>query len=156
MSNLPWTNVNGAKYLSSGKTEHSEWSVRGGWMMAVVLIAAGLFTPYRFTSIFGILFVLALLMKKIVAVTERGLEIFHEMYITTSYELWPWDVIDALTYEPDPKNGDKVLLYFTKDVRTKKLSFPKAYRDPIVQMAKRQNKSIKIYDGVKERQLMKG
>lgn len=60
---------------------------------------------YALSAIFAVLYALALLMEKSVAVTNRGLEIFHDMRLTTNYELWAWADIYSITYEPDPKNS---------------------------------------------------
>ena len=93
----------------------------------------------------------ALLMQKYVAVTQRGLEIFHEMHITTNYERWDWADIYAVTHEIDPGGSGRTILYFTRGDRTKRNYYNTADVPQILKLAKKQNPNIRIFDGKEAR-----
>lgn len=155
MYELPWNSVDGKIYKSINVKSRDKWVNMGAWIMSFGLIFLGILTKYKITIIFGVLFLLTLLMERHVVVTNRGLEIFYQMKITKSYDLWKWDDLEALTYEIDPKHRNAILFYFTKGDRTKKFYFPLDNKEGILSTAKKQNRNIKIYDGEKERKKMK-
>ena len=148
---LPWESVPDPICLAVEPQRQKGWVKTGGWILVVVLLAAGFATRWKIALLFGVLYALALVMEKYVAVTERGLEIFHQMRVTTNYELWAWKDIYAVTYEPDPRDGARMLLYFTKGDRTKRAFFSKADAQTILALARKQNSDVKLYDGQKTR-----
>jgi hypothetical protein len=94
------------------------------------------------------LLALAILVKRTDAVTERGLESFIDVKFFSSHEIWPWDEIEAVTYETNPAVPDTTLLYFThNEVRTRKAFFKNEDVVMIKVLAKKKNKNIKFYDG---------
>ena len=108
-------------------------------------------TRWKTLYLFAGLYVLALLMEKYVTVTQRGLEIFHQMQITTNYERWDWKDIYAVTHEPDPSDKRRTILYFTKGDRTKRNFYRNDDAKEIVKLAKKQNPEIRIFDGQETR-----
>lgn len=144
---LPWESVPDPKYLARDTTQRKGWVKAGGWVLVVALLAAGIATRWRVALVFGVLYALALVMEKSVAVTQRGLEIFHDMRVTTNYEHWPWQDVEALTHEPDPKMPAQTIVYFTRGDRTKRFSFAKSDAEGILRLAREKNSGIKIYDG---------
>ena len=101
----------------------------------------GIITPYHILILFGLLYVLTLLMKKDVVVTERGVETFYQMRITTHYEFWPWKEILSVTTE-DRNHPELVALHFARGNRSKRLFYPKADAKQIVVLAKKKNSRI--------------
>ncbi len=112
-------------------------------------------TRWKIAYVFAVLYALALVMEKYVAVTERGLEIFHQMQVTTNYERWDWADIYAVTHEPDPAGSGRTILYFTKGDRTKRNYFEPDDAKEIVKLAKKQNPNIEIFDGKDTRERVK-
>ena len=151
---LPWESVPDPKYLAC-EAQRKGWVNAGGWILVVVLLAAGIMTRWKIALVFGVLYALALVMVKSVAVTQRGLEIFHDMRVTTNYEHWAWNTIDTLTYEPDPKNAAQTIVYFTRGDRTKRFAFANADAEALLRMAKEQNPGVKVYDGSKTREKLR-
>ena len=93
----------------------------------------------------AVLLVLAILLKKYDAVTERGLESCTDLRLYTSDELWSWDEIEYLTFENNPAAPDVTLLFFTRGIRTRKAFFKNADAEEIKRMAR--IRKITVYDG---------
>lgn len=144
---FPWESVPGPHYLAVDTIQRKPWVAKGGWVIVLALLAGGALTRWKIAYVFAVLYALALIMEKYVAVTERGLEIFHQMQITTNYERWDWKDIYAVTHEPDPRNSSRMILYFTKGERTKRNYYMNDDAREILKLAKKQNTEIRIYDG---------
>lgn len=151
---LPWESLPAPIYLARDTIRRKGWVKAGGWFLVVALLAGGLATRWKIALVFGVLYALALVMEKSAAVTQRGLEVFYQMQITTNYELWAWSDLYALTHEPDPKNGKQTVVYFTKGDRTRHFIFAKDEAEDILRLAKTQNPEIRIYDGRETRNKM--
>lgn len=147
---LPWESVPPPHYLARD-AQKKGWVKAGGWVLAAALLVAGVATRWRIALVFGALYTLALLMEKYVAVTPRGLEIFHQMRITTNYERWDWADIYAVTHESDPRSAGQTVLYFTKGDRTKRASFTDGDAEKVLKLARERNPAVKVYDGKKTR-----
>ena len=96
---LPWADLTGPIYLPRELKPRKPYIVYSCWAMVALLLVGGIFTRFKIALIFGVLYSLTLLTKKDVAVTERGLEIFYQMRITTNYNFWPWAEINAIVVE---------------------------------------------------------
>ena len=73
---LPWSSTAGPKYSARDLKPRKKWVTAGSWMMSGLLLVGGIITPYRIAFVFGILYILALMMKKDTVVTARGIEIY--------------------------------------------------------------------------------
>jgi len=144
---LPWESVPGPHYLAIDTLKRKKTIQYGGWLVVAVLLLGASVTRYKILYLFAVLYALSMLMEKYVAVTERGLEIFHQMQITTNYERWDWKDIYAVTHEPDPAGSGRMILYFTKGDRTKRNYYRPEDVKEIVKLAKKQNPDIRIFDG---------
>ena len=144
---FPWESVPGPHYLAVDTLQRKGWVAKGGWVIVFALLVGGALTRWKIAYVFAVLYALALIMEKYVAVTERGLEIFHQMQVTTNYERWDWKDIYAVTHEPDPRNSSRMILYFTKGDRTKRNYYKNEDAREILKLAKKKNPEIKIYDG---------
>ena len=96
---LPWESLETPIYYPKELKPRKKWVYTGGWILSAALILGGIITPYRILLLFAVLYILTLLMRKDVAVTERGLEIYYQMKITTHYDFWQWKEIDSLLLE---------------------------------------------------------
>ena len=90
---------------------------------------------------------LALISKKTIMVTERGVESFMDMRFTSYYEIWKWEEIEALTHERLQAFPGSWQLYFTRGDRTRKIFFKEEDAKEILKLAKKQNSRIRLYDG---------
>lgn len=143
---LPWEVVAGPQYYAKELKPRKKWVTAGSWVMSFVLILGGLAYPkYWFAAIFGVLYMLALLMQKDIAVTVRGLEIFYQMHITTHYDFWSWDEIHTIIRD-DRKHPELVALHIARGDRSKRLFFTKADAEKIMELAKKQNPRIFVTD----------
>lgn len=138
---LPWESLEGPIYYAKELKPRKKWVYIGGWIFSAALILGGIITPYHILILFGLLYVLTLLMKKDVVVTERGVETFYQMRITTHYEFWPWKEILSVTTE-DRNHPELVALHFARGNRSKRLFYPKADAKQIVVLAKKKNSRI--------------
>lgn len=148
---LPWESVPGPHYLACDTQQRKGWVKAGGWVLVAALLVAGVVTRWKIALVFGVLYTLALLMEKSVAVTQRGLEIFHQMQVTTNYERWDWADVYAVTHESDPRHAGQTILYFTKGDRTKRAAFADADAEKVLRLARERNPDVKVYDGKKTR-----
>lgn len=145
MEHLPWESVEGPKYYPKDLKPQKKWVRVGSWFMAGLLILGGLTTRFRVAAIFGLLYMLALIMVKTTAVTSRGLEIYYQMRITTHYDFLSWEDIRAVTRE-DRGHSELVALYFANDIKSKRLFFTKDDAKKIMDFAKERNPAIKVGD----------
>lgn len=141
---LPWESVPGPQYHARDLKPRKKWVTAGGWVMSFVLILGGIAYPkYWFAAVFGVLYMLTLLMQKDIVVTSRGLEIFYQMHITTQYDFWSWDDIHTIIRE-DKKHPELVALHIGKGDRSKRLFFTKADAQAIMDLARKQNHPILV------------
>lgn len=145
IEHLPWESVEGSKYYSKELKPRKKWVTVGSWIMSGLLILGGLVTQYHVAAVFGLLYLLALMMVKTTAVTSRGVEIYYQMKITTHYDFLSWDEIRAVTRE-DRGHPDLVALYFANDIKSKRLFFTRSDAKKIMELAKERNPDIKVGD----------
>lgn len=115
----------------------------GGWILVAALLLGGLATKYYMLLLFGVLYILALLMKKDVVVTTRGLEVYYQMPITTQYNFLGWDQIISLVRE-DKKHPELVALYFGMENKAKRLYFTRPDAEKIMALA-REKSPVLLY-----------
>lgn len=152
---LPWKDLDGNIYSYVDTSERKNYVIYIAWALIIFFALIGLFTVYRFGVVIAAVLFLALVYKKDVVVTKRGLEIFHNMYIGKSYEIWEWNQIHALTFGNDPNNNNLKILYFTKGDRTKRFNFKPEDVEGIIELAKAASKKIKIFDAAKNKEYIK-
>ncbi len=132
---LPWEAVSGPVFHAVDPKPRKKWVTAGGWILSVVLIASGLASGFLLITLFGILYLLALIMKKDTVVTSRGVETFYQMYITTHYDMWKLGELGYVLYEDRSKSGLTALL-FNRNERVKRLYFKNEDAVKIVDMIK--------------------
>ncbi len=142
---LPWESTPGAKYSARALKTRKQWVTICCWCMSGFLIVGGFCTPYRITILFGVLCILALLMKKDTVVTERGLEMYYQMRVTTHYDFWGWEQIRYVTRE-DRGHPELVALYFGFENRSRRLFFTKEDAKMILVLARKKNPRILVQD----------
>ena len=140
---LPWESVPGPVYTARPLKPRKKWVTAGGWILSVVLILGGLATPYRVLIIFGILYLLTMLMIKDTVVTSRGVESFYQMRITTHYDLLRWEEIQSVVRKKED-HPTLVSLYFAHGDRVKRLFFTKPDAEEILALAREQNPKLKL------------
>lgn len=145
VEHLPWESLEGPIYYAKTLKPRKKWVTTGGWILSVALIIGGIITPYRVLILFGILYVLTLLMQKDTVVTERGVEIFYQMRITTHYDFWAWNEIIAVTRE-EKKGSELTALYFARGNRSKRLYFTKKDAAQIMVLARKKNSRAIVGD----------
>ena len=95
-------------------------------------------TPYRVLILFGIFYVLTLVIKKDTVITERGLEIYYQMRITTHYDFWSWKEIVQVLRE-DQNHPQLVALHIGRGNRSKRLFFTRSDAKQIMVLARKKN-----------------
>ncbi|MGI6094657.1 MAG: hypothetical protein ACOYBL_04410 [Lachnospiraceae bacterium] len=142
---LPWESLTGPIYYARALKQRKKWVTQGWWVMSFILLAGGIATGYYVVSLFGVLYILTLLMKKDTVVTERGLEIYYQMRITTHYDLWNWSDINSIVRE-DRNHPELIALHIGKGNASKQLFFTKEDAKQIIVLARKKNSTIKIMD----------
>ena len=140
---LPWESVSGPIYKAQPLKPRKKWVTVGGWILSAVLIVGGFATPYHILVLFGILYLLTMLMVKDTVVTSRGVEMFYQMRITTHYDILSWDQIESVVREAC-NHPLLVSLYFAHGNRVRRLFFFKPDAEQILALAKAQNPGVKL------------
>ncbi len=65
VEHLPWDSLEGPIYHARELKPRKQWVTYGCWILSAALIIGGIVTPYRVAAVFGVLYILTLLMKKI-------------------------------------------------------------------------------------------
>ena len=143
MRSLPWSELDGPVYAARELKPRKTYVTYGWWVMATLLILAGIVTRWKIAAVFGVLYILVLLMKKDTAVTSRGLEIYYQMRITTQYDFWPWEEINAIVVE-DRNHPELIALHFGRGNLSKRFFFTRPDTQDILVLAKRKNPGIPI------------
>ena len=149
---LPWEGVPEPIYQAREAKTHSKGVLAGGWLLVALLLMGGLMTHFKIALLFAALYAVTLVTRKTAVVTQRGVEVFYQMQITSQYDFWAWDDIFALTYELIPQYPDLMQIYFTKGDRTKRLFFPLADGKALLASAKKWRPGVKIYNGNENRE----
>lgn len=147
---LPWEDLSGPVFYARDIRVRKKWVKRGCFLLCLFLIAGGILTKYRVACVFGILYILVLLTDKKIAVTERGIETFYQMRVTTHYELWTWDTVD-MAVRGEQLHPDFATLYFSRGDRVKKLFFQRADAQEMMERILKEHRNVKVADEEKKR-----
>ena len=148
---LPWESVPPPIYTAQAFKPRKTWVKIGGWVLVVFLLIYGLTAQSRnplvatISLIFALLYTLTMLTKKDAAITSRGLEIFYNMQITTNYEFFPWEEINAIVTE-DRGHDDFIRLHIGYRSVEKALFFKREDVPAICKFAKEKNPAIRVMD----------
>ncbi|MEY8317585.1 hypothetical protein AALB19_09775 [Oscillospiraceae bacterium 50-58] len=140
---LPWADLTGPIYLPRELKPRKPYIVYSCWAMVALLLVGGIFTRFKIALIFGVLYSLTLLTKKDVAVTERGLEIFYQMRITTNYNFWPWAEINAIVVE-DRNHPELIALHIGRGSASKRFFFTRPDTEKILVLAREKHPGVPI------------
>ena len=146
---LPWESVPPPIFTAQALKPRKKWVSVGGWILIAFLLVYGLAAQSRnplvatVSLIFAILYTLTMLTKKDAALTSRGLEIYYNMQITTHYDFFPWEELNAIVIE-DRGHADYVRLHIGYSSMEKALFFPRGDVDAICKYAKEKNPAIRV------------
>ena len=144
---LPWDDLSTQVIPAHEVKPRKQWVKAGGWILAALLLITGIARRNYIGLFFAVIIALALVSRKSVAVTERGLETFMDMQFLSNYELWKWEEIEALTHEKVAQFPGTLQLYFTRGDRTRRVFFLEKDGRQVLALAKKKNSKTKIYDG---------
>lgn len=142
-SSLPWADLTGPIYTARELKPRKAYVTYGCWAMVAILLVGGIFTRFKIALIFGVLYALTLLTKKDAAVTERGLEIYYQMKITTNYNFWPWEEINAIVVE-DRNHPELIALHFGHGNASKRFFFTRTDTQAILVLAREKHPGVPI------------
>lgn len=142
----PWSNEKNS-YPCFPAKEKSPYVLYMGQIFASIFIIIGILTPSPLSIAIGALLLLAATLNKQMKISSKGLEISYNMHVIHHYDCWPWSQVDSLTYADDPNDTERKILYFTQDIKTKKVYIPKQHLADILDLARKNSLSIKIYNG---------
>lgn len=140
---LPWSELTGPIYIPRELKPRKAYVVYACWAMVILLLVGGIFTRFKIALIFGALYALTLLTKKDAAVTERGLEIYYQMRITTNYNFWPWEEINAIVVE-DRNHPELIALHFGRGNASKRFFFTRSDTQNILILAREKNPGVPV------------
>ena len=142
---LPWESVPPPIFTAQAFKPRKRWVTVGGWILTVALLIFGLTSRYKISLVFAVLYTLTMLTKKDAALTSRGLEIFYNMWVTTNYDFFSWEEINAIVCE-DRGHDDFVRLHIGYSSVEKALFFKRTEIEAICKYAKEKNPAIRIMD----------
>ena len=142
-NSLPWAGLSGPIYTPRELKPRKPYVIYGCWAMVILLLVGGIFTRFKIALIFAALYGLTLLSKKDAAVTERGLEIFYQMRITTNYNFWPWAEINAIVVE-DRNHPELIALHIGRGNASKRFFFTRQDTQDILVLAREKNPGIPV------------
>ena len=96
-----------------------------------------------YTIIVGALILLAMVLQKKTAVTERGIEVTYDMILFKRVELWSFDEIQEIHKELSP-DGNRYALHMMKDIMSKRLVFPIPVAEEVIALALAKNPRIHV------------
>ena len=140
---LPWADLTGPIYTPRELKPRKAYVTYGWWVMVVILLLAGIFTRWKIAAFFAVLYALTLVTKKDVAVTERGLEIFYQMRITTNYNFWPWEEINAIVVE-DRNHPELIALHIGRGNASKRFFFTRPDTEKILVLAREKHPGVPV------------
>ena len=140
---LPWAGLSGPIYTPRELKPRKPYVVYACWAMVAVLLVGGVFTRFKIALIFAVLYGLTLLTQKDTAVTERGLEIFYQMKVTTNYNFWPWEEINAIVVE-DRNHPQLIALHFGHGNASKRFFFTRKDTQDILILAREKHPGVPI------------
>lgn len=140
---LPWADLTGPIYTPRELKPRKAYVIYACWAMVILLLVGGIFTRFKIALIFAALYGLTLLSKKDAAVTERGLEIFYQMKITTNYNFWPWEEINAIVVE-DRNHPELIALHIGRGSASKRFFFTRKDTQEILVLAREKNPGIPV------------
>lgn len=140
---LPWAGLSGPIYTPRELKPRKPYVIYGCWAMVILLLVGGIFTRFKIALIFGALYALTLLSQKDAAVTERGLEIFYQMKITTNYNFWPWAEINAIVVE-DRNHQELIALHIGRGNVSKRFFFTRQDTQDILILAREKHPGVPI------------
>ena len=148
---LPWESVPPPIYVSRVPKPRKKWVTVGGWVLVVFLLLYGLLSERSnpllsvVSFVFAAMYALTLLTKKDAVVTTRGLEIFYQMQVTTHYDFFPWEQINAIVTE-DRKHPELIRLHIGYGSMEKALFFTRPDAQSVIKLAKERNPAIRVLD----------
>lgn len=140
---LPWADLTGPIYTPRELKPRKPYVIYACWAMVILLLVGGIFTPFKIALIFAALYGLTLLSKKDVAITERGLEIFYQMKITTNYNFWPWSEINAIVVE-DRNHPELIALHIGRGSASKRFFFTRPDTEKILVLAREKHPGVPV------------
>ena len=146
---LPWDSLPPPIYTARAYKPRKKWVKIGGWVLVAVLLIFGATSMDRnlplavISMIFSILYSITLVTEKDAALTSRGMEIFYNMQITTQYDFFPWEDINAIVIE-DRGHDEYARLHIGYSSLEKALFFKKSQVSEICKFAKEQNPDIRV------------
>jgi hypothetical protein len=140
---LPWADLTGPIYTPRELKPRKPHVIYACWAMVILLLVGGIVTRFKIALIFAALYGLTLLSQKDVAVTERGLEIFYQMKITTNYNFWPWAEINAIVVE-DRNHPELIALHFGHGNASKRFFFTRPDTEKILVLAREKHPGVPI------------
>ena len=140
---LRWAGLAGPIYTPRELKPRKPYIIYSCWAMVALLLVGGIFTRFKIALIFGVLYSLTLLTKKDVAVTERGLEIFYQMRITTNYNFWPGAEINAIVVE-DRNHPELIALHIGHGNVSKRFFFTRPDTKDILALAMKKHPGIPV------------
>lgn len=149
---MPWAELPLPVYPAKATLQpRKRWVVIGGWMLSAWLLLFGITAWSRnpmlaaISVCFAALYLLTLVTQKDAALTDRGLEIFYDMRITTRYEFFPWEEINAIVCE-DRGHADMVRLHIGYGNMEKALFFPRRNLSEIYDFCRKKHPGLRIVD----------
>ncbi|MGF6376792.1 hypothetical protein M2140_001870 [Clostridiales Family XIII bacterium PM5-7] len=112
-------------------------------IMGVVLIALGFFSTVKYSAIIGVVLIAATIMQKNTYISKDGIDIEYDFILYKHVISWKFDEITDIHIEDVPDRRFQVL-YFLREVMTRRLVFRRDEIERVLEMAKTCNEKIHV------------
>lgn len=130
-------------YEPLNQRSRQAWKRTAIGTVGLFLICMGLHSLSIYGSIGGLLIACSALLKKEMMVCESGLSMTYDVVFYRYREDWKFCEIDCI-HKEYARDGDRVMLHFSKGVMTRKLLFSRESAEEIIRMAKQKNSKIYV------------
>lgn len=131
------------KYVSKNPKATRESTRIIALILGGLCLAYGIYSLSVYSIVVGALVVLAMAMKKEIAVTQDGVQISYELFFIKRIDLWAFSDIREIHKELSP-DGREMALHVMKEVMSRKLIFPVEIYKNVIDLALEKNPKIHV------------
>ncbi|MBR3756258.1 MAG: hypothetical protein IKK48_04030 [Firmicutes bacterium] len=133
------------KYVSYDRKALRKSTRIAAVVAGIFMIGLAVYIKSWHAAFIGIVLLLAMVLQKEIAMTEKGLEVNYDMIVYQYKELWTYEEIEDIHKELSP-DGTKMALHVMKDVMSRKLIYDLDVYEEVIALAQEKNPKIHVAD----------
>lgn len=112
--------------------------------VSLLLVFGGIVTKYKISIVFGVLYLLALMMKKSEVITSRGLEQYFKIFFIEKHYIFGWENVSQMVVETIKGNSNLKAVHIFVGDRDKKEFVKSKDVDKVVKLATIVNENLPV------------